>query len=192
MTKEVAIFGIRTNYVSEVAEILCSQGLVVVTIDNHCSSDRTRIAKGLSFILAAGTPKGRRELANQAQEWGLVPGSAAVHNSSVISPRASLSDGVTVNKLVSIGSGSLVGKHVQINRSSSVGHDTQIGDYVTIGPGVTIAGEVNIADGAFIGAGATILPQLSIGRNATIGAGAVVTRNVQPGDSVVGVPARPI
>lgn len=45
---------------------------------------------------------------------------------------------------------------------------------------------------ASIGSGAVILPGITIGEGATIGAGAVVTRDVPPGATVVGNPARPL
>ena len=44
--------------------------------------------------------------------------------------------------------------------------------------------------GASIGSGAVILCGVTIGENALIGAGAVVTRDVAPGETVAGVPAR--
>ena len=44
--------------------------------------------------------------------------------------------------------------------------------------------------GASIGSGAVILGGVTIGAGALIGAGAVVTRNVEPGAVVAGVPAR--
>ena len=40
------------------------------------------------------------------------------------------------------------------------------------------------------GAGATILPYITIGESATVAAGAVVTKNVEAGTTVAGVPAR--
>jgi UDP-2-acetamido-3-amino-2,3-dideoxy-glucuronate N-acetyltransferase len=46
--------------------------------------------------------------------------------------------------------------------------------------------------GASIGSGATILGGVRVGRGATVGAGAVVTRDVAPGTTVVGNPARPL
>ncbi|MFN7341358.1 MAG: serine O-acetyltransferase [Opitutia bacterium] len=43
-----------------------------------------------------------------------------------------------------------------------------------------------------VGAGAVILGGISIGDGAVIGANSVVTRDVAPGSTVVGAPARPI
>ena len=44
--------------------------------------------------------------------------------------------------------------------------------------------------GAAIGSNATILGGVTIGAGALVGAGAVVTRDVAPGATVTGVPAR--
>ena len=48
-----------------------------------------------------------------------------------------------------------------------------------------------IEDDARIGSGACLLPGVVIGRAATVAAGAVVTKDVEPGATVLGVPARP-
>jgi hypothetical protein len=50
--------------------------------------------------------------------------------------------------------------------------------------------ETHVEDDASIGSGATILCGIRIGKGATVGAGAVVTRDVPPGATVVGNPAR--
>jgi acetyltransferase-like isoleucine patch superfamily enzyme len=47
-----------------------------------------------------------------------------------------------------------------------------------------------VGRGASVGSGAVILGGVTIGAQAIIGAGAVVTRDVQPGARVAGVPAR--
>jgi acetyltransferase-like isoleucine patch superfamily enzyme len=51
---------------------------------------------------------------------------------------------------------------------------------------------VRICEGADLGAGAVVLPKLTVGADAVLGAGAVAVRDVAPGITVVGVPARPL
>jgi acetyltransferase-like isoleucine patch superfamily enzyme len=47
-----------------------------------------------------------------------------------------------------------------------------------------------VCKGASIGTGATILGNVKIGERAIVGAGAVVTKNVPPGATVAGNPAK--
>lgn len=51
---------------------------------------------------------------------------------------------------------------------------------------------VLIGRNCWIGAAAVLLPGVTIGDDAIIGAGAIVTRDVAPGQTVAGNPARPI
>ena len=50
---------------------------------------------------------------------------------------------------------------------------------------------MRIGSDVWIGGGAIILPGVTIGDGAVIGAGSVVTRDVAPGVTVTGNPARP-
>lgn len=90
-----------------------------------------------------------------------------------------------------------IGKCFHANIYSYVAHDCVIGDFVTFAPAVKCNGNVHIEDHAYIGTGA-ILKQgtpdkpLRIGRGAVIGMGAVVTKDVEPGSTVIGNPARPM
>jgi acetyltransferase-like isoleucine patch superfamily enzyme len=59
-------------------------------------------------------------------------------------------------------------------------------------PTVNISGGVVIGEGVLLGTGAQVLQYVSVGPGATVGAGAVVTKNVEPGTTVVGIPAKPL
>lgn len=86
----------------------------------------------------------------------------------------------------------------------TIGDDTQIGPAVQIlaadhprDPAERLSGlelgrPVRIGRNVWIGGGAIIVPGVTVGDDAVIGAGAVVTRDVAPGATVAGNPARPI
>lgn len=117
-----------------------------------------------------------------------------------VEPGVYLSDGASVR----------IGKCVQINENVFI-QGASIGDFVMLAPGVAIhsrshrhdrkdvpmvlQGEEEprppvIEDDVWIGRNAVILPGVRIGRGALVGAGAVVTKDVEPGAIVGGVPAR--
>jgi sugar O-acyltransferase (sialic acid O-acetyltransferase NeuD family) len=105
--------------------------------------------------------------------------------------------GAALCPFVTLTSNIRIGQHFHANLYSYVEHDCVIGDFVTFAPGVMCNGNVHIEDYVYIGAGAVIKQgspssPLVIGRGAIVGMGAVVTKNVPPGVTVVGSPARPL
>lgn len=98
--------------------------------------------------------------------------------------------GALLSPFVTLTSNIRIGRCFHANLYSYVEHDCVIGDYVTFAPGVHCNGNVAIGDHAYIGSGAVIRQGVRIGAGATIGMGAVVTKDVPPGVTVVGNPAR--
>lgn len=115
-----------------------------------------------------------------------------IHRSGFMATTATCNDGCQVLAKAAVCTNVRLGRAVIVNTASSVDHDCVIGDGVHIAPGAHLAGEVVVGACAFIGIGAVILPRIHIGAGAIVGAGAVVTKDVPPGMTVVGNPARPI
>lgn len=112
------------------------------------------------------------------------------HPSAVMARDFASGPGLVVRGNATIGPGVVVGRHVYLSMNCSIGHDVSMADYVTIHPGANIGGGVALGQGSTVATGAVVLPQLRIGAGAYVGAGAVVTKNVPPGVTVVGNPAR--
>lgn len=122
-----------------------------------------------------------------------------------IGPFARLREGTKLSDNVEIGNfveicRSDIGKETKVKHHTYLG-DAIVGNNVNIGAGVITAnydGKVKnstiIKDRAFIGVGTILIAPVKIGRGAQVGAGAVVTKNkdVKDGETVIGVPARPI
>ena len=85
-----------------------------------------------------------------------------------------------------------VGDFNHFNINSTVGHNVTIGNGTVINPGANISGGVRIGDHVLIGTGAQILQDIEVCDFAVVGAGAVVRSRVDKGETVVGVPARPL
>jgi sugar O-acyltransferase (sialic acid O-acetyltransferase NeuD family) len=79
-----------------------------------------------------------------------------------------------------------------INIDCTIGHEATIGFGSVLNPSVNISGGVHIKEGVLVGTGAQILQYIEVGEGATVGAGAVVSKPVPPGETVVGIPAKPL
>jgi serine O-acetyltransferase len=82
-----------------------------------------------------------------------------------------------------------------IGETAVIGNDVTIYQCVTLGgtsPDNGVAGKRHptILDGVIIGSGAQVLGPVTVGARARIGANAVVTKDVVPGATMVGIPAK--
>jgi UDP-perosamine 4-acetyltransferase len=115
-----------------------------------------------------------------------------VHPSAVVSPSATLGDGVAVCPAAVVGAGARIGSDVIVNSGAIVEHDCVVGDHAHIASGAVLAGGVLVGSGAHIGAGASVRQGLRIGAGAVVAMGAVVVDDVSDDAVVAGVPARPM
>lgn len=141
------------------------------------------------FVLGLGGPGRRRYLAVRFREWGGQL-TSVIASTAVVSPFAMVGPGANIMHHTLVAPTARLGEGVLLNAGAAVHHDATVGDYCEISPGARVLGRCQLGDGCRVGALAAILPGILVGEEAIIGAGAVVTRPVQAGTTVVGVPAR--
>jgi sugar O-acyltransferase (sialic acid O-acetyltransferase NeuD family) len=142
-------------------------------------------------VVAIGGGRGVERLAMlDCIEGAGIVAATLIHPSSVVSPKARVGDGCQILAGAILTSGSTIGRGTILNHGAQVDHECSVGSGVHLAPRATLCGCVEVGDFSFIGAGAVVLPRLKIGRGAIIGAGAVVTKDVPPGVTVAGNPAR--
>ena len=101
---------------------------------------------------------------------------------------------------IEIHPGAVIGRRVFIDHGMGVvvGETAEIGDDCTIYQGVTLGGtslarkkrHPTLEAGVVVGAGAKVLGPFTVGAGAKIGSNSVVVKEVPPGATAVGIPAR--
>jgi UDP-2-acetamido-3-amino-2,3-dideoxy-glucuronate N-acetyltransferase len=124
-----------------------------------------------------------------------------------------IGEGTRIGPFVEIQRGVEIGARCKVQSHTFVCEGVRIGVGVFVGHGVVFINdkapratapdgslqeqddwrllETVVEDGASIGSGAVILGGVRIGVGALVGAGAVVTKDVEPGEIVVGIAAAP-
>lgn len=115
---------------------------------------------------------------------------SVVHPAATVSPNARVGAGTAIMAGSVICAEAEIGDHVVILQNTVVNHHSTVGDYATLSSGITVLGFVTIARNAFIGGGASLRPRISVGEGALVGMGSVVVKDVPPGVTVAGNPAR--
>ena len=123
-----------------------------------------------------------------------------------------IGDRTRVGTFVEIQAGAAIGSDCKIQSHTFICEGVTIGDRVFVGHGVIFINDKTpratapdgrlqtsedwelittiVEDGASLGSGAVILGGVRIGAEALVGGGAVVTKDVAPGATVAGSPAR--
>ena len=148
------------------------------------------LPKNCQFLTAIGSGTIRERYRNLLRHREMYE-TLLVHPSAIIGEDVEIASGVVCAGSI-ITTNVRLGQSTQINLNCTIGHDVVFGDDVTLSPGVNISGNVRVGSRATIYSNATVVPGINVGEGAVVGAGAVVIRDVPPGATVVGNPAREV
>ena len=140
-------------------------------------------------VIAIGDNSVRRVICEKFKNvcWPVI-----VHPKSVVDSSVRIGEGTIVMAGCIIESDAALGRHSIVNSGCYIGHDTKVGDYCHAAPRSAAGDNVTLADGVFLGIGSLVRPYAAIAENATVGAGSTVIKDIGPGGTWVGSPARRI
>ncbi len=141
-----------------------------------------------SLYLAVAGPAAREAIAAQLGS----DGATFIACSATITGECEIGAGSLLMPHCLVSANAVLGRSAIVNTYSGIGHDVVLGDFCTLSSHVDLTGRVRVGSRVFFGSGARVLPGLTIGDDAVIGAGAVVVRDVEPGATVFGNPARAV
>jgi len=125
-----------------------------------------------------------------------------IWNYVVIGDGTKVGEGTVIGSFVDIGKNVVIGKDCNLQAHVTVSNECVLGDNVFIAPNSSLLNDKYpksgfltapiVKDNVIIGGGVTVLPDVVLGENSVIGGGSVVTKNVAPGNVLMGVPAREV
>lgn len=145
-------------------------------------------------VVCAGRGAVRRRLVSRLRELGVSDDRYArvVHPTVDVPPGCDVGAGSILLAQVVLTANVTLGRHVVVMPHVTLTHEDVVEDYVTLCAGVTLGGEVRVGSGAYLGMSSSVRERLVVGADATLGMGSALLHDLPPGQTWVGVPARPI
>ena len=147
-----------------------------------------------AVAIGIGTPEARSTIGTQIRAEFINLGMPPLVHPTVRLDRGtcSLGDGVLLCAGTIATVNVVLEDFSMVNLACTLGHEARIGVGSVLNPTVNISGGVVLERSVLVGTGAQILQYVKVGEETIVGAGAVVTKDVQPGMTVVGAPAKPL
>ena len=145
-----------------------------------------------SFVLAIGGPHSYLARPQLFEKIGLPRERyvSVVHPAASVSRSSLLGLGSVLLPHVTVGAQARIGDHVMVLPNSVISHDVSVGDFTLVATAAVLCGTVEVGSNAYIGACCCIRQDLRIGAGALVGMGSQVVKDVPPGATVWGNPAR--
>ena len=115
-----------------------------------------------------------------------------IHKNASIGKNAKIGNGTIIDEFVHIDPDVTIGDDCLVQTQAVIGHDSIIGNYVRIDSQTALVGGTIVRDRATVYTHAMISHNVTIGEDAVVGACSFVIKNVKPGTSVFGMPAKAI
>lgn len=147
-----------------------------------------------AVVICTGRPDNYTSRERIARRLGLDDQRYAtiVHPAAAVGEGCAIGVGSVLLAQVALTVDVTVGRHVAVMPHVVLTHDVRVEDWVTLASGVRAGGGCHVRSGAYIGAGACLREGTTVGERALIGMGSIVTRDVPPGRTWYGSPARDI
>jgi sugar O-acyltransferase (sialic acid O-acetyltransferase NeuD family) len=153
--------------------------------------DRDFPRRELWFFCAIGENNVRANVARVAERLGWRP-ATLVHPTAILSNNVEVGAGSYIGPLSVTSVNAKIGAHAIVDMHVSIGHDAVLRDFCAVYPGARISGCCRVGEYVLVGSNATLLPGTVVGDGAVVGAGSLAGGSIEPGITVLGVPARMI
>ncbi len=115
-----------------------------------------------------------------------------IHPTAQVSPDTKIGKGCMLSSYVGIGVETTIGDFCLLQSKCTIGHDVHVGDFSRIDCNVVLIAGVNVGKDVCIHTSAVVNNDVELGDGCTVGAMSFVIKNVKPGQTVFGNPARVI
>jgi len=143
-----------------------------------------QVRSDVDYLMGIANIKYRRTIVEKFLQDGATF-TGLIHPTAIISPSASLGEGVVISHNASVGPKVKIGNYNILNSRCTIGHDSVIGDYNFISPQVAVSGNTTIGNENMLGTNSCTIPGVTIGNKNIIAAGMVIYKPVGNDETVI-------